>query len=133
MDREDLLLVRNNLILDQSALHLVNLTYGMVQVHLNRGGGYLQRLQLSKGQLHPRDQFATQGQVRLHLGHIAPPTTSAHLLECRLYLVGPESTLAPALNLMLRTDPGQHTQQTLHRIPKQIYIRGPVYMRRGDR
>ena len=35
VDREHLLLVRNDLLLDQLALHLFNLTHGMVQVPLN--------------------------------------------------------------------------------------------------
>ena len=133
--RKYLLRVGNHLALEQSPLHLIQLTTRMLDVVLyTRATSHQSRLrlarQLPQRLLGPLHQPLANTQIIFHTGRgRIRLTLPAYPVEGVFYTSRQMLPLTPAARLVLLRCTGRFTYQTTHRIPQQIGICRMVYIR----
>ena len=132
-DREDLLLVRNRLIPQQTALDLVDLAPGMRDKALDGFTGACRNPLVPKrvdGRARPLDQSTAALQIRLNpLRTALRPARGTHPVEQFPDLPRQMAPLAPTANRMLHRHPTRLPNQTPHRVPQQVHVRRVVHVR----
>ena len=132
-DREDLLLVRNRLIPQQTALDLVDLAPGMRDKALDGLTGACRNALVPKrvgGRGRPLDQSTAALEIRLNpLRTALRPTRGTHPVEQFPDVPRQMAPLPPTADRMLHRRPARLPNQTPHRVPQQVHVRRVVHVR----
>ena len=130
-DREHLLVLRDRLALEKTALHMVDLPHGMPEIVLDVHefpGCCTTQVQIRERRLRALHKIAAALGIRLD-----PFRTGAagrtHLIEQPLHRLCQMSPLAPAGHPMLTRRTARRPNQTTHRVHEEIDVRGIVHVR----